>query len=130
MSRFPQDFDDLERLIDGNAAKDEIRSQLRFIAREVAALEADYARAVEEHQQFQLSQSQPSLEHTRGVYYASGDPVPFCPHCYESGTGERIHLSGPVPLFDSTMERWDCYTCNTTYAAKRGENFLPHPKKT
>ena len=132
MSRFAQDFDDLERLIDGNAAKDEIRSQLRFIAREVAALEADYTRAIEEHQQFQLAQAAVSreepLQHLRGVYYASDDPVPFCPHCYEAGSGKRIHLSGPVPMHDTTMKRWDCYTCDTVYAAKPGENFLPHKK--
>jgi hypothetical protein len=123
MSRFAQDFDDLERLIDGNAAKDEIRSQLRFIAREVAALEAEYARAIE-------NQIQSPLEHRRSVYYASGDPVPFCPHCYEASAGKRIHLSGPMPLHASKAERWDCYACNTYYVAEPGENFLPHRKTT
>jgi hypothetical protein len=48
MSRLQQDIDDLDRLVDGNAAKDEIRSQIRLISREVAGLEAalgaDYAR--------------------------------------------------------------------------------------
>lgn len=120
MSRFAQDFDDLERLIDGNAAKHEIRSQLRFIAREVAALEADYARAIE-------NQIQSSLEHRRGVYYASGDPIPFCPHCYEASAGKRIHLSGPISIWgESKAEYWDCYACKTRYAAKPGRNFLPH----
>jgi hypothetical protein len=48
MSSLQQDINDLDRLVDGNAAKDEIRSQIRLISREVAALEAalgqDYAR--------------------------------------------------------------------------------------
>jgi hypothetical protein len=123
MSSFAQDFDDLERLIDGNAAKDEIRSQLRFIAREVAALEADYARAIE-------NQAQPPLEHRRGIYYASGDPIPFCPHCYEAWAGRRTHLSGPMPLHASEAECWECYTCTTAYIAQPGENFLPHRKGT
>jgi hypothetical protein len=40
MTRLQQDIDHLDRLVDGNAAKDEIRSQIRLISREVAALEA------------------------------------------------------------------------------------------
>jgi transposase len=45
MSRLQQDIDDLDRMVDGNAAKDEIRSQIRLISRGVAALEAaDYER--------------------------------------------------------------------------------------
>jgi hypothetical protein len=45
MSTLQQDIDDLDRMVDGNAAKDEIRSQIRLISRGVAALEeADYAR--------------------------------------------------------------------------------------
>ena len=45
MSRLQQDIDDLDRMVDGNAAKDEIRSQIRLISRGVAALEAaDHAR--------------------------------------------------------------------------------------
>lgn len=43
MSSIREDLDHLDRLVDGGAAKDEIRSQIRLIDREVAALEADYA---------------------------------------------------------------------------------------
>ena len=129
MSRIREDIDHLDRLVDGGAAKDEIRSQIRLIDREVAALEADYARLAEEHEQLQPAQPTAPLQHLRGVYYLSGDPVPFCPHCYEVD-GKRIHLSGPVPLFDSKMERWDCHACSTAYVAKPNENFLPRPQKT
>jgi len=130
MSRISQDIDELQRMIDDDAAKDDIKSQLRFVAREVATLEAQYATLEQEHAEFQSLHTEPALQHLRGVYYASDDPVPFCPHCYEASAGKRIHLSGPVPLFNSKMERWDCNTCNTIYAANPGENFLPHPKKT
>ena len=37
------DVDDLDRMVDSGAATDKILSQIRFIAREVAALEADYS---------------------------------------------------------------------------------------
>jgi len=51
MSKLQGDIDDLDRMVDGNAAKDEIRSQIRLISREVAALEAafqaDYGRLTE-----------------------------------------------------------------------------------
>ena len=133
MSSLQQDIDDLDRMVDTDAAKDAIRSQIRLIAREVSTLQADFARLEQEHQELQASQtptpSQPPLQHLRGVYYASGDLVPFCPYCYETDN-RRIHLSGPVALFDSTMERWDCHTCNTAYGAKPNENFLPRPRKT
>ena len=126
MSRISQDFDELERLINENAEKDDIKSQLRFVVGQVATLEAQYATLEQEHAKLQAAHA---LEHRRGVYYASGDPVPFCPNCYEASAGKRIHLYGPVPLMGAKAERWDCYTCNTAYAAKPGENFMPHKKR-
>ena len=51
MKTLQEDIDDLDRMVDGGAQKDAIRSQIRLIAREVAALEADYARAVEHDSQ-------------------------------------------------------------------------------
>jgi hypothetical protein len=133
MNRLHQDIDELDRMVDTDAPKDAIRSQIRLIGREVAALETDYASLSEQHAQLQAAQAppiaDPPLEHRRGLYYAASDPIPFCPHCWEAWH-RRIHLSGPVPLFDSAMERWDCYTCQTTYAAKPDENFLPNPRKT
>jgi chromosome segregation ATPase len=47
--RLHQDIDDLDRMVDGNSAKDEIRSQIRLVAREVASLEADYTRLAQAH---------------------------------------------------------------------------------
>jgi hypothetical protein len=132
MSSIREDLDHLDRLVDGGAAKDEIRSQIRLIDREVAALEADYTALREQNAQLR-AQSQPTsdppMDHRRGLYYVGGDAVPFCPHCWEAWE-RKIHLSGPVQLFDSTRERWDCYTCKTVYSAGPNENFLPHPIKT
>ena len=42
MSKLQDDIDDLDRMVDGNAAKHEIRSQIRLVSREVAALEAAF----------------------------------------------------------------------------------------
>jgi hypothetical protein len=49
MKTLQEDIDDLDRMVDTNAAKDAIRSQIRFIAREVATLEADYAAVNQAH---------------------------------------------------------------------------------
>jgi hypothetical protein len=57
------------------------------------------------------------------VYYASDDPVPFCPYCYEKENGKRIHLYGPVALHASNAECWKCDTCNTSYIADPGKDF-------
>jgi hypothetical protein len=130
MSRISQDFDELERLIDEDAEKDKIKSQLRFVSGEVTTLEAQYATLEEEHAELQSLHAEPALQHLRALYYASGDPIPFCPNCYEAGTGKRIHPYGPKPLHASESECWECYTCKTAYIAKPGENFLPHRKGT
>jgi predicted nucleic acid-binding Zn-ribbon protein len=49
MRTLQEDIDDLDRLVDGDAAKDKIRSQIRLIAREVAALQKDHGRLAEAH---------------------------------------------------------------------------------
>ena len=47
MKTLQEDLDDLDRMVDGSASKDAIRSQIRLISREVAALEADKAGLIE-----------------------------------------------------------------------------------
>jgi len=42
MKTLQEDIDDLDRMVDTGAAKDAIRSQIRLVAREIAALQADY----------------------------------------------------------------------------------------
>lgn len=43
MKTLQEHLDDLDRMVDTGAGKPDTRSQIAFIAREVAALEADYA---------------------------------------------------------------------------------------
>jgi len=47
-----QDINDLDRMVDTDAQKDNIRSQIRLIAREVAALETDYSSLAQRHSEF------------------------------------------------------------------------------
>ena len=61
MANLQQDIDDLDRMVDTGAQKDAIRSQIRLIAREVAALEADYASLAEHHAKLKASQTPPSV---------------------------------------------------------------------
>jgi hypothetical protein len=130
VSNLQKDIDDLDRMVDTGAAKDAIRSQVRFIAREVAALEADYSSLAEQYAALQQSQSSPAaqpaedLAHIRGLFYASGDPVPFCPRCWEAAR-RRIHLAGPIPMFNPEIEHWECHTCNAGYSAEPNQTFLP-----
>jgi chromosome segregation ATPase len=53
MRTISEHLDDLDRMVDGGAAKSEIRSQIAFIGREVAALEAEYAQLAEAHAKLQ-----------------------------------------------------------------------------
>lgn len=48
-----EDIDDLDRMVDTDAAKDAIRSQIRLIGREIAALEADYSQLADSHSKLQ-----------------------------------------------------------------------------
>jgi hypothetical protein len=127
MSSLEKDLDDLDRMVDTDAAKDAIRSQIRLVAREVAALESEYSSLVEQYSALSSRVTQTSeepLTHVRGLFYASGDPVPFCPRCWEAG-GKRIHLAGPIPMFNPEIEHWECHTCHAAYSAKPNEAFLP-----
>src|SRR5476649_1984793 len=50
MRTLQEHLDDLDRMVDsGSAPKHEIRSQIAFIGREVAALEANYLRLTDDH---------------------------------------------------------------------------------
>ena len=53
MKTLQEDIDDIDRMVDTGAQKDAIRSQIRLVAREVAALEADYSSLAESHTKLQ-----------------------------------------------------------------------------
>ena len=65
------------------------------------------------------------LRHSRLIYYADGDVIPFCPRCYEIDS-KLIHLFGPVPMTDTDVEFWKCMVCHYNYSAKNGESFQVH----
>ena len=46
-----EDIDDLDRMVDGDAQKAAIRSQIRLISREVASLETDLAHVIKSNEQ-------------------------------------------------------------------------------
>lgn len=58
MRTLDEHLDDLDRLVDGNGSKAEVRSQIALIGREVAALEADYARLAEAHTKLQAAKAE------------------------------------------------------------------------
>jgi DNA repair exonuclease SbcCD ATPase subunit len=70
MKTLQEDIDDLDRMVDTDAQKDNIRSQIRLVAREVAELEADNARLVESHSQLQetLAKANAELEKVKAEY--------------------------------------------------------------
>ena len=52
MITLQDDLQNLDRMVDGDTPKDKIRSQIRLISREVAALETDYSGLAQAHQDF------------------------------------------------------------------------------
>ena len=58
MRTLSEHIDDLDRMVDaGNTPKHEVRSQIAFIGKQVAALEADYACLAEAHAKLQEAHS-------------------------------------------------------------------------
>ena len=49
MPTIAQNLDDLDRMVDGGAAKHEVRGQIALINGQVAILEASYARLAQAH---------------------------------------------------------------------------------
>jgi hypothetical protein len=66
------------------SSKDHESKQHGMLAAEHAALKDAHAKLQAEHHQ-------PSLKHHRGLYFKIGDPIPFCPHCWES-TNKEVSL--------------------------------------
>jgi cell division protein FtsB len=62
-----EDIDDLDRMVDTDAAKDAIRSQIRLIGREIAALEADYSQLVDRHSQLQQEHARLQQSESRRI---------------------------------------------------------------
>ena len=64
MRTIHEDLDDLDRMVDGDAPKDKIRSQIRLISREVATLEADYARLAQALEESNAALAELQKEHS------------------------------------------------------------------
>jgi hypothetical protein len=120
-------------LVEQSAPYSEIKGSLLAMREEIEGYEQAASNQValaKENAALKASLSPPlagappdSFSCLRGLYYQAGDSIPFCPKCWEA-SGRKIHLSGPVPMMDTTIEYWECHTCDKDYDAKPGQNFL------
>jgi len=69
-----------------------------------------------------------SLRHVRSLYFADNDPIPFCPHCWET-SNKLVHLFGPQPLSGPGGEMWECHACNNDYFGRGEQNFEASPNR-
>jgi hypothetical protein len=61
-----------------------------------------------------------------GLYWSRGDGTPYCPCCYEKES-KPVHMTGPIELWNSEVERWDCPLCESVYCARTpGDKFIRH----
>jgi len=68
------------------------------------------------------------LRHRRGLYWAAGDPVPYCPFCFD-GSQKRVHLFTSIYNKNPKAQVFECQECNRDYSAWDGENFTPRFSK-
>lgn len=60
-------IDALDGMVENGADKPKIRSQIAFVGREVAALEADYARAIDDNAKLREAQTQLEKTHAEAM---------------------------------------------------------------
>jgi hypothetical protein len=65
MKTLQEDIDDLDRMVDTDAPKHSIRSQIRLISREVSVLHHNYARLAESHQKLQAAHAKLQDQHSK-----------------------------------------------------------------
>jgi len=65
---------------------------------------------------------QEKVHFKKKVYYRDGDPIPFCPYCYEKSK-LLIHLSQETGAAGKEQEIYRCQECGTEYSSIRGEEF-------
>lgn len=96
----------------------ELMKQIVDLQTQVFELQQDNLRLQKELSDFKKSNEEESSMVSRpplNYYYRGGDPVPFCPTCWEHSK-KQIHLPEPEPW--SGGVRRDCRVCKQTYWEK------------
>lgn len=112
MTTLQQHIDALDRMVENGTSVAQLRSQIAFIGREVAALEADNARLVENkaqlqeaHTKLQQAQLARDREGADDVQFhltmefrcgkrMGGGWMPFCPKCHMPLVGQQNPVNG------------------------------------
>jgi len=89
------------------------------LVKHVLALQTQAQELIEENRNLKekvrelegLLQLAKSLSFQAPFYVADGDPVPFCPRCWEADR-KPVHV---VKIFGGARTRWDCVECRRTY---------------
>ena len=64
------------------------------------------------------------LLHRRQLYWFSGDPLPFCPRCYDNSE-KRVHLFVSPWNNNPRKEEYECHICDHDYIAWDKKDFSP-----
>jgi hypothetical protein len=97
----------------------ELMKQIVQLQSQVFELQQTNLRLNEELAQERRQSATESAMEMRGpmnYYFRQGDPVPFCPKCWEDQPRKAIHLPEAEPW--SGGIRRDCRVCNETYWEK------------
>ena len=96
MKTLQDDIDDLDRMVDTEAQKDAIRSQIRLISREVAALEAEYSQLAQGHAELQRQHAK--LQQSKADEIAK---------LKQAHADEIARLTAPQQQIIPDVEPWD-----------------------
>ena len=127
MPTIHEDIENLDRLVDGGAAKDEIRSQIRLIDREVAALEAENAGLIEAKTQSDQIAAAAVKAYNELKAQKAAVVLDVCDYCGQK-TGKLLRIE-PDKKFGEFGAKVRFYKCTNPDCGKEYERpeDLQHP---
>ena len=103
----------------------DLQEKIIELRQEAIDLQEENLRLKEENRDLkERIELQGTVHFDRRVYWRDGDPVPFCPLCYERDHA-LMHLNGPSQIKGFAGMMYVCLHCKSGYREAQGGAFYP-----
>jgi hypothetical protein len=101
----------------------EFQEKIMQLREEALELQEENLRLKNENRELkERIESRETVKFDRHVYWRNGDPVPYCPLCYEKSQ-MLLHLNGPS-TFGGINNLYSCSGCSTMYREQGDRGFI------
>jgi hypothetical protein len=107
-----------EKLLTADKENESLKSENAIQEQTLTQKEQEIQRLKQQIQELQKLHGTPQLKFVAPFFYADGDPVPYCPRCWESDH-KAIHMKPPYPVHSGP--KYECPVC---------KNHIVHPRKS